>query len=88
VLGKMLEAETDAHLGYEKSSVAGNNSSNSRNGNSPKKIQTKHGEAIIPILRDRSGQFEPIVVTKHKSCGLSIKIGYLPICQRDKCFRH
>ena len=30
VLEKMLEGEMDAHLGYEKNSVAGNNSGNSR----------------------------------------------------------
>lgn len=29
---QMLEAEMDEHLGYEKHSVAGNNSGNSRNG--------------------------------------------------------
>lgn len=29
---QMLEAEMDEHLGYEKNSVAGNNSGNSRNG--------------------------------------------------------
>ena len=29
---QMLEAEMDEHLGYEKNSVSGNNSGNSRNG--------------------------------------------------------
>ena len=29
---QMLEAEMDEHLGYEKNSVTGNNSGNSRNG--------------------------------------------------------
>ena len=29
---RMLEAEMDEHLGYEKNSVAGNNSRNSHNG--------------------------------------------------------
>ncbi len=29
---QMLEAEMDEHLGYEKNSVEGNNSGNSRNG--------------------------------------------------------
>ena len=43
VLGKMLEGEIDAHLGYEKNSVAGNNTGNSRNGSYPKKIQTELG---------------------------------------------
>ena len=47
----------DAHLGYEKNSVTGNNSGNSRNGSYSKKIQTEHGEAAISIPRDRNGQF-------------------------------
>ena len=65
VLEKMLEEEMDAHLGYEKNSVSGNNSGNSRNGKYPKKIQTEHGESVISIPRDRNGEFEPIVVLKH-----------------------
>ena len=73
VLEKMLEGEMDAHLGYEKNSVAGNNSGNSRNGSYPKKIQTEHGEAVISIPRNRNGQFEPIAVPKHESRGLSIE---------------
>ena len=63
----------DAHLGYEKNSVSGHNSGNSRNGSYPKKIQTEHGEAVIPIPRDRNGEFNPIVVPKHESRGLSIE---------------
>ena len=73
VLEKMLEGEMDAHLGYEKNSVTGNNSGNSRNGSYPKKIQTEHGESVISIPRDRNGQFEPIAVPKHESRGLFIK---------------
>ena len=34
-----------------------------------KKIQTEHGEAIIPILHDRNGEFESIVVPKHEGRG-------------------
>lgn len=40
--------EMDVHLGYEKNSVSGNNSGNSRNGKYPKKIQTEHGEPSSP----------------------------------------
>ena len=69
----MLESEIDAHWGYEKNSVSGNNSGNSRNGNCPKKIQTEHGESVISIPRDRNGRFEPIAVPKHESRGLSIE---------------
>jgi putative transposase len=57
VLEKMCEGEMDTHLDYEKNSVVGNNSGNSRNGSYPKKIRTEHGEAVISIPRDRNGQF-------------------------------
>jgi putative transposase len=73
VLEQMLQGEMDAHLGYEKNDVAGNNTGNSRNGNFPKTIQTEHGESTIQIPRDRKGEFEPIIVPKHKSRGLSIE---------------
>ena len=49
VLKKMLEGELDAHLGYEKNSISGNNSGNSRNGKYPKKIQTEHSESVISV---------------------------------------
>ena len=49
VLEKMLEGEMDAHLGYEKNSVTGNNTGNSRNGSYPKKIQTEHRESVISV---------------------------------------
>jgi len=73
VLEQMLQGEMDAHLGYEKNDVSGNNTGNSRNGNFPKTIQTEHGESTIQIPRDRNGDFEPIIVPKHKSRGLSIE---------------
>lgn len=73
VLEQMLQGEMDVHLGYEKNDVAGNNTGNSRNGNFHKTIQTEHGESTIQIPRDRNGDFEPIIVPKHKSRGLSIE---------------
>ena len=73
VLEQMLQGEMDAHLGYEKHSSDGNNSGNSRNGSYSKKIQTEHGESIIEIPRDRNGEFEPVVIPKHQSRGLSIE---------------
>ncbi len=73
VLEQMLEGEMDSHLGYERNSSEGINSGNSRNGKFSKKIQTEHGESIIDIPRDRKGEFEPIVVPKHQSRGLSIE---------------
>ena len=69
VLEKMLEGEMDAHLGYEKNSVSGHNSGNSRNGSYPKKIQTEHGEAIIPILHGLS--IEKLVISLYAK-GMSV----------------
>ena len=40
---QMLEAEMDEHLGYEKNSVLGNNSGNSRNGYGKKTISSEYG---------------------------------------------
>jgi len=61
---QMLEAEMDEHLGYEKHSVTGNNSGNSRNGYNRKNIISDYGESDIAIPRDRNGQFEPKVLEK------------------------
>ena len=61
---QMLEAEMDEHLGYEKHSVTGNNSGNSRNGYNHKNIISDYGESDIAIPRDRNGQFEPKVLEK------------------------
>lgn len=56
VLEKMLKGEPDAYLGYEKNLVSGYNSSNSRNGSYPKKIQAEYGEVVMYIF------FVPITV--------------------------
>ena len=72
VYEQMLEAELDNHLGYEKHSNQGDHSGNSRNGSYKKQIQTEMGESVIQVPRDRKSEFEPIVVPKHQSRGLSI----------------
>ncbi len=73
VLEQMLQGEMDVHLGYEKHSMDGNNIGNSRNGSFSKKIKTEYCESIISIPRDRNSDFEPVVVPKHQSRGLSIE---------------
>jgi len=73
VYEQLLESEMDLHLGYEKYSKEGNNTGNSRNGKYPKRIQTEHGEHDIYIPRDREGEFEPVIIPKHQSRGLSIE---------------
>jgi len=64
---KMLEAEMDEHLGYEKNSPVGNNSGNSRNGYGKKRLKTELGETEIVVPRDRNGRFEPQVIEKRQT---------------------
>lgn len=66
-LEEILEVEMEEHLGYEKHSVAGNNSGNSRNGYSKKTIKTKMGETELSIPRDRNGKFEPKIIRKYET---------------------
>lgn len=62
----ILESEIEDHLGYEKNSVEGNNSGNSRNGYYKKTIKTAYGPADLDVPRDRNGEFEPQVIKKHQ----------------------
>lgn len=66
IFEKMLNAEMDAHLGYEKNSLDDKDTQNRRNGYSEKKIQGSFGESSIEVPRDRAGSFEPIVVPKRQ----------------------
>ena len=63
---QMLEGEMDEHLGYDKNSVLGNNSGNSRNGHNRKTIHSEYGQAEIAVPRDRNGEFEPQVLEKRQ----------------------
>jgi putative transposase len=63
---QMLEAEMDEHLGYDKNSVLGNNSGNSRNGYNSKTIISDYGSSEVSIPRDRNGEFEPRVLEKRQ----------------------
>ena len=62
----ILQAEMDEHLGYEKHTVEGYNSGNSRNGSFPKTVKTESvGDLALAIPRDRNGSFEPGVIPKY-----------------------
>lgn len=62
---QFLQAELDEHLGYEKHSISGNNSGNSRNGSFEKTIKSEtFGDLVLNIPRDRNGQFEPQIIPK------------------------
>ncbi len=66
IFEKMLNAEMDAHLGYEKNSLENKTNDNRRNGYGEKQIQGSFGQTSIQVPRDRDGSFEPIVVPKYK----------------------
>lgn len=68
---KMLEAELDVHLGYDKHSKSEN--VNARNGYSLKTIKSDYGEEQINVPRDRDSSFEPIVVPKRKGLAKGIE---------------
>ncbi|CCJ34717.1 IS256 family transposase [Caloramator australicus] len=65
-LQEMLEAELATNLGYEKYEKKDKETTNSRNGYSQKTVKTQFGEMELNIPRDREGEFEPIIVPKHK----------------------
>lgn len=59
-----LQGEMTAHLGYERYAAEGRGSGNSRNGATPKTVQTAAGAAEVSVPRDRAGSFEPVTVPK------------------------
>src|SRR5690349_4630646 len=66
LMQQMLEGEMTAHLGHEPNAVEGRGSGNSRNGHTPKRVQTETGPVDLRILRDRAGTFEPKLIPKHR----------------------
>src|SRR5690554_3197379 len=74
-----LEGELDDHLGYEKHSVSGHGSGNSRNGKTSKRIRSEHGDLDIDAPRDRNGSFEPKAIAKRqtRTHGIDDKILFL-----------
>jgi putative transposase len=66
MMERILEDEMKFHLGYDKHSPDGNNTGNSRNGKSKKKIITENDSLDINIPRDRNSEFEPQLVRKHQ----------------------
>jgi putative transposase len=64
VLERGLAAELTDHLGYERGDPAGRGASNSRNGTTPKTLQTEVGPVGLDAPRDRNASFEPRLVPK------------------------
>ena len=62
-----LQAEMDAHLGYEhgdRESKAIVGSRNSRNGSYNKRVDSHYGPVDITVPRDRNGSFTPMMLPK------------------------
>jgi putative transposase len=64
VAERAAQMELTHHLGYEPGDPAGRGSGNSRNGYTPKTVQTTNGPIDIAVPRDRNGTFEPVIVPK------------------------
>ncbi len=64
ILERVMQAELTHHLGYEKHSLDGYNTGNSRNGTSQKTLQGDFGELPVEVPRDRQASFEPKIVPK------------------------
>ena len=64
---RMLEGEMEHHLGYSKHAHEGNNSGNSRNGHSEKKVILEDGKVDIVVPRDRDSSFTPQLIEKRKA---------------------
>ena len=60
----MLKGELNNHLGYESNSKDPKETTNRRNGTSPKTLKTTMGEVRINAPRDRDGSFEPQLIPK------------------------
>lgn len=57
-VNRLLETEITAFLGYERYSVEGYNSGDSRNGSYTRTIHSRYGDIQVKIPRDRNGQFK------------------------------
>lgn len=67
VVERAMQAEMTEHLGYAKHDPAGNNSGNSRNGVTRKRLKGEFGELEIETPRDRNGDFEPHLIQKSQT---------------------
>lgn len=65
-INDLLESELTAFLGYEKYSVDGWNSGDSRNGTYHRSFDTKYGKLDIVVPRDRCGLFKQQTLPSHK----------------------
>jgi putative transposase len=63
---RALEVEITDHVGYARHQEPSGGSGNTRNGSTPKRLLTEHGEVPIQTPRDRDGSFDPKIVRKRQ----------------------
>jgi putative transposase len=61
---RAMAAELTEHVGYEPHAEPPGGAGNTRNGTTPKTLQTEQGPVRITAPRDRQGTFEPQIVRK------------------------
>lgn len=69
----LLKGELNTHLGYKSNSKGPKNTSNRRNGSTPKTLKTSMGDVEINSPRDRDGSFEPVIIPKRTTDVSSIE---------------
>jgi putative transposase len=63
---RALEVEITDHVGYARHQEPAGGAQNTRNGSTPKRLITEHGEVPIDTPRDRDGSFDPKIVRKRQ----------------------
>jgi putative transposase len=63
---RALEVELTDHVGYDRHQEPPGGTGNTRNGTTPKRLVTEHGEVPIDTPRDRDGSFSPKIVRKRQ----------------------
>lgn len=66
LIERVLGAELTHHLGYAAGADKPLDAKNHRNGASAKTVLTDDGPLRIEVPRDRSGSFEPLLISKHE----------------------
>lgn len=66
IVNGSLEGELEGELGYAKYDTKNKETDNSRNGYGDKTLHTSYGDVDVKIPRDRQGEYEPKLVSKHK----------------------
>ncbi len=66
LIERALEVELTDHVGFDPHQEPPGGAGNTRNGTTPKRLITEHGQVAIDAPRDRDGSFEPKIVRKRQ----------------------